>query len=109
MHQKTPKPPIVDGTVLSSSPVSQGAPARKMNEAKEEAKQEITPPPPAKHRADPVPPEKQQAPGEPVRHVRFEKWAQKQRRVPQRPDEQITSFGLHPIEEEREDEPERAP
>jgi hypothetical protein len=105
MHQKTPKASIVDGTVLSSSPAPQGAPARKKKPEKEEAKQEIPPPPPAKHHADPVPPEKQQASG----HVRFEKWAQKQRQVPQRANEEITSFDLHPIEEEREDEHERAP
>ena len=113
MHQKTSKTPIVEGTVLSSSPssASQGAPARKMKAEKEEAKHEATPLAPAKHSTDPAPPEKekQQASGEPVRHIRFEKWTQKQRRVPQRADEEITSFDLHPIEEERKDEHERAP
>jgi hypothetical protein len=105
MHQKTSKPPIVDGTIFPSASASQGAPARKIKAEKAEAKQEITPPAPSKHGADPVLPEKQQASG----HIRFEKWTQKQRRVPQRADEEITSFDLHPIEEERQDEHERAP
>ncbi len=44
-----------------------------------------------------------------ARHLRFEKRTQKHRQVPQRADEEISSFDLHPINEERENEQEDAP
>jgi len=112
MHHKTSSPPIVDGTILPSSSAHDTQTSTLRAEPEEASPQ----PPLSKQGSDLVPQEKQPLASaqqgkqaKSARYLRFEKRTQKQRQVPQRTDEEITSFDLHPINEEQEDEQERAP
>jgi hypothetical protein len=109
MHHKTSSPPIVDGTILPSSSAHEAFTSTLRAEP-EEASQE---PPLSKQGSDlvkqPLASAQQGKQAKSARYLRFEKRTQKQRQVPQRTDEEITSFDLHPINEEQEDEQERAP
>ncbi len=115
MHHKTSSPPIVDGTILPSSS-SHEAFASTLRGEQEEASHLPSPLASSKQGSDQVSQEKQPLASaqqgkqaKSARYLRFEKRTQKQRQVPQRADEEITSFDLHPISKEREDEQERAP
>ncbi len=112
MHHKTSSPPMVEGTILSSSSAHDACLGTRRAEPEEASPQ----PPLSKQGSDQVPQEQQPLASvqrgkqaKSARHLRFEKRTQKHRQVPQRADEEISSFDLHPINEERENEQEDAP
>ncbi len=112
MHHKTSSPPMVEGTILSSSSAHDACLSTRRTEPEEASPQLSL----SKQGSDQVPQEQQPLASvqrgkqaKSARHLRFEKRTQKHRQVPQRADEEISSFDLHPINEERENEQEDAP
>lgn len=115
MRPKPPRPPMVDGMVLSPSS-SSAAQASTVGAEREETSHQVAPPASSQQTTPQMPRENRQQTGakqeiqeKPARYIRFEKGNQKQQRTPQKAEEEITSFDLHPIEEEQQEGQERAP